>query len=284
MKKGELYYVNEVHRELEREDLLKIIKQELKKNPHIISVFYSDLIEGSSELDLHLNLVVQPAFYKETLQHKRAIASTFGKVLFFEEDMKQQNTIIVHYESLVKVFVTFHDLKGIQPSIDYKKIIIVDDPYGIMTYVSEESKNLQYTLSFEDLDSWRTKFFSNYYEFYRSVYVDESYKARHCLNVMRWLVATMWMIQEGNKPNVYLDWSHMEGSESILKLEQQNKLKKWGFSASIKELEEVLKSIVDEFYQLHEEFCRKLHLAEEQDYVYRILSRVKQFGSIQPGV
>ena len=40
MKKGELYYVNEVHRELEREDLLKIIKQELKKNPHIISVFY----------------------------------------------------------------------------------------------------------------------------------------------------------------------------------------------------------------------------------------------------
>ncbi len=44
MKKGELYYVNEVHRELEREDLLKIIKQELKKNPHIISVFYSDLI------------------------------------------------------------------------------------------------------------------------------------------------------------------------------------------------------------------------------------------------
>ena len=200
------------------------------------------------------------------------------------EHLKQQNTIIVHYESLVKVFVTFHDLKEIQPSIDYKKIMIVDDPYGIMTYVSEESKNLQYTLSFEDLDSWRTKFFSNYYEFYRSVYVDESYKARHCLNVMRWLVATMWMIQEGNKPNVYLDWSHMEGSESILKLEQQNKLKKWGFSASIKELEEVLKSIVDEFYQLHEEFCRKLHLAEEQDYVYRILSRVKQFGSIQPGV
>ena len=177
MKKGELYYVNEVHRELEREDLLKIIKQELKKNPHIISVFYSDLIEGSSELDLHLNLVVQPAFYKETLQHKRAIASTFGKVLFFEEDMKQQSTIIVHYESLVKVFVTFHDVKEIQPSIDYKKIIIVDDPYGIMTYVSEESKNLQYTLSFEDLDSWRTKFFSNYYEFYRSFYVDESYKA-----------------------------------------------------------------------------------------------------------
>ena len=44
MKKGELYSVNEVHRELEREDLLKIIKQELKKNPHIIAVFYSDFI------------------------------------------------------------------------------------------------------------------------------------------------------------------------------------------------------------------------------------------------
>ena len=126
MKKGELYYVNEVHRELEREDLLKIIKQELKKNPHIIAIFYSDFIRESCELDLHLNLVVQPAFYQETLQHKRAIASTFGKVLFFEEDMKQQNTIIVHYESLLKVFVTFHDLKEIQPSINYKNIMIVD--------------------------------------------------------------------------------------------------------------------------------------------------------------
>ena len=76
----------------------------------------------------------------------------------------------------------------------------------------------------------------------------------------------------------------MEGSKSVLKLEQQNKLKQWGFSPSIKELEEVLKSIVEEFYQLHEEFCGKLHLAEEQDYVYRILSRAKQFGSIQPAV
>ena len=46
MKKGELYYVNEVHRELEREDLLKIIKQELKKNPHIIAIFIVILFEN----------------------------------------------------------------------------------------------------------------------------------------------------------------------------------------------------------------------------------------------
>lgn len=281
MKKGELYFVNKVYQELEREDLLQTIKQELRKNPHIIASFYSDFIEESCELDLHLNIVVQPALYQETLKHKRVIASTFGKVLFFEEDMKQQNTIIVHYESLLKVFITFHDLKRLQPAIDYKKIMIVDDPYGIMTYVAEESKNLEYTLTFEDLDSWRTKFFSNYYELHRSFCVAESYKARHCLNVMRWLVATMWLIQEGNKPNVYLDWSHMEGTDSVLKLEQQKKLKQWGFSSSIKELEEVLKSIVEEFYQLHEEFCGKLHLVEEQDYVYRILSRAKQFTSIQ---
>lgn len=281
MNKGELYDVNGLHQELERETLMQTIKQELKKYSHFIASFYSNFMEVSHELDLHLNIVVQPAFYQETLQHKRMIASTFGKVLFFEEEMRHSNRIIVHYESLLKVFITFHDLKVLQPSMDYQKVMTIDDPYGIIAYVSEESKNLKYTLSFEDLDSWRTKFFSNYYEFHRSFYIDECYKARHCLNVMRWLVAAMWMIEGGNKPNGYLDWSHMEGNDSVLKLEQQKKLKQWGFSSSNKELEVVLKSIVNEFYQLHEGFCEALHVMEEKDYVYRILSRAKQLVFIQ---
>ncbi len=284
MKKGEVYLVNEVHQELEREDLLQTIKYELKQNHQIMAIFYTGFIEQSYDSNLHLHMVVQPVFYEETLQHKRVIASTFGKVLFFEEDMKQQETIIVHYENLLKVFITFHDPKMLKPSIDYKKITIIDDPYGIISYIYEQSKALSYILSFEDLDNWRTKFFSSYYEFYRSLQVNESYKARHCLDVMRWLVATMWMIEDGNKPNDYLDWSHMEGNDSVLNTSQKQKLKQWGLSTSPKELQEVIKSIVEEFYQLHEMRCMKLHLMEDEDYVYRILSRVKQFGSIKEAI
>lgn len=278
MKKGELCRVNEFHQELEREALLQTIKYELKQNDQVMAIFYTDFIDESYDSDLQLHVVVQPAFYEKILNHKRMIGSSLGKVLFFEEDIKKKETIIVYYENLLKVFITFHHPKMLKPSIDYRKITIVDDPYGIMSYIHEQSKALSYVLTYEELDNWRTKFFSSYYEFNRSLQVNESYKARHCLDVMCWLVATMWMVEDGSKPNDYLDWSHIEGDDSVLTMYQKQKLKQWDFSASTKELQEAIKPIIEEFYQLHEMHCVKLHLMEDKDYVYRILSRVKQVG------
>ncbi len=282
MKQGDLCFVNELHQELEREDMLKVIKHELKQQSHIMAIFYSD--NYSHDLNLHLNIVVQPIFYQEMIEHKRLLASKFGKVLFFEENRQQRNTIIVHYENLLKVFITFHHPKLLKPSIDYKKITIVKDSYGLMAYINEQSDKIKDAFNFEDLDNWRTKFFSNYYEFYRSLQCQESYQVGHCLDVMRWLVATMWMVQNGNKPNSYLDWAHMEGHDSLLSSAQQEKLKQWEHRASDKKLEEIVNLIVEEFNSLHEELCAKLQLVEEQDYVYRVLARAKQFGSIQQAI
>ena len=50
---------------------------------------------------------------------------------------------------------------------------------------------------------------------------------------MRWLVAMMWMIQNG-KPNHYLDWAHLEGNDSLLSVTQQEKLKQWEHHTSDK--------------------------------------------------
>lgn len=282
MKQGDLCFVNELHQELEREDMLKVIKHELKQQSHIMAIFYSG--NYSHDLNLHLNIVVQPIFYQEMIEHKRLLASKFGKVLFFEENRQQRNTIIVHYENLLKVFITFHHPKLLKPSIDYKKITIVKDSYGLMAYINEQSDKIKDAFNFEDVDNWRTKFFSNYYEFYRSLQGQESYQVGHCLDVMRWLVATMWMVQNGNKPNSYLDWAHMEGHDSLLSSAQQEKLKQWEHRASDKKLEEIVNLIVEEFNSLHEELCAKLQLVEEQDYVYRVLARAKQFGSIQQAI
>lgn len=280
MRQGDLGFVNQLHLELEREDMIKVIKQELKQQSHMMAIFYTD--HYSNDLNLHLNIVVQPIFYQEMIKYKRKLASKFGKVLFFEENRQQPNTITVHYENLVKVFITFHHPKLLQPSIDFKKVTIVQDTYGLMAYISKESEKIKDIFSLEDLEDWRTKFFSTYYEFYRSLQNHEAYQVDHCLDVMRWLVAMMWMIQNGNKPNHYLDWAHLEGHDSLLSVAQQEKLKQWEHHTSDKNVEEIVDLIVEEFTLLHENFCMKLQLVEEQNYVYRVLARAKQFGVIQP--
>ena len=50
----------------------------------------------------------------------------------------------------------------------------------------------------------------------------------------------------------------------------------------IKNVEEIVDLIVEEFTLLHENLCMKLQLVEEQNYVYRVLARAKQFGVTQP--
>lgn len=279
MRQGDLCFVNQLHLELEREDMIKVIKQELKQQSHMMAIFYTD--HYCNDLNLHLNIVVQPIFYQEMIKHKRALASKFGKVLFFEENRQQPNTMTVHYENLLKVFITFHHPKFLQPSLDFKKVTIVKDTYGLMAYINKESEKMKHNFSFEELEDWRTKFFSTYYEFYRSLQSHEAYQVDHCLDVMRWLVAMMWMIQNGNKPNHYLDWAHLEGNDSLLSVTQQEKLKQWEYHTSDKNVEEIVDLIVEEFTSLHENLCMKLQLAEEQNYVYRVLARAKQFGVTQ---
>ena len=63
---------------------------------------------------------------------------------------------------------------------------------------------------------------------------------------------------------------------------QQEKLKQWEHHTSDKNVEEIVDLIVEEFTLLHENLCMKLQLVEEQNYVYRVLARAKQFGVTQP--
>lgn len=92
---------------------------------------------------------------------------------------------------------------------------------------------------------------------------------------MRWLISTMWILKAGKVPNHYLNWSRMEGPESILTAEEQEKLISWRVEGTLEDLKEKVDLILEEFKTLHKEICWKLDLIEDEAFIERILTRIQ---------
>ena len=275
MTQGDLLLTDGIKIELEREEMFDSIEKELEEHAHVMAYYYDIPKHAKLNHDIHLNVVVQPAFYYDFIHHKRSISTQWGNVLFYEDDYYESPDVVIHYDNLIKVYLKILRPQDLQPSHQYRTIEISYDPYGIMTYVSELSEKSQYKITYEELDNWRTKFFANYYEFYRSINHQELYQATHCLDVMRWLMATMWLVKANIKPNQYLDWSYMEGYDSLLTPEQRETLKKWQVSGERPELKQTVQLVLEEFKMLHNQLCDDLGVLEDQDYVERIINRAK---------
>lgn len=274
MKQGELLIADGIKVDLAREEMLDLIEGDLQHHSHVMAYFYELPKHSVSSGEIHLSVVLQPAFYDSFIHHQRSLVAHWGKVLFYEESY-YTGQLVVHYESLVKLHLRLYEPKDIKPSIHYKEIEVAYDPYGLMNYVSELSESSAYKLNYETLDTWRNKFFASYYELYRSSKAGESYQMLHSLDVMRWLIATMWCIKNGKKPNAYLDWSRMEGQESVLSREEQEKLKQWQVDGTAKELKKTVDLILEEFKTLHTEVCIKLDIIEDEVFIERILTRIE---------
>lgn len=264
--------------ELEREEMSDVIQKELEQHPHVMAFFYETPRHMRLNENIYLNVVIQPAFYTEFSNHRRSLATIWGEVLFYEEDYYEGIKVIIHYKNLIKVHLRLLKPQDLKPSFQYKNIEISYDPYGIVTYISDHSESSEYRMTFEELDNWRTKFFANYYELHRSLNRREMYQAIHTLDVMRWLIATMWMIRANVQPNKYLDWTSIEGTDSVLTEEQREKLRMWKLTEEPKELTKTLKLVVEEFKLLHCHLCQEFSVIEDPDYVERIIAHAKIAG------
>lgn len=275
MKKGELLVTDGIKVDLAREEMLDLIEGDLQHHPHVIAYFYEMPKHSANHQEIHLSVVVQPVFYHNFISHRRSLVANWGRVLFYEDNYYTTAQIDAHYDNLVKLCLKLYEPKDLKPSIHYKEIEVAYDPYGLMSYVSELSESTTYQLNYETLDNWRSKFFASYYELYRSSNANEPYQLSHSLDSMRWLMATMWMIRDGKKPNTYLNWSRMAGQESVLTQEEQEKLNQWRIDEDTSGLKGIIDLILEEFKVLHKEVCLKLDIIEDEEFIERILTRIE---------
>ena len=274
MKKGELMKSG-IQVDLAREEILDLIGAELQRDEHVMAYFYEASKHSLNRQEIQLCLVVQPAYYENFIKHKKSLVANWGKVLFYEENYYISTQLTVYYDNLVKLELKLFEPKDLKPSIYYKEIEVAYDPYGLMEYVVEVSDTTTVQLNYEVLDHWRSKFFASYYDLYRSIKSRESYQIQHDLDVMRWLIVTMWLLKAGQRPNRYLNWSRIEGQESILSVEQQAKLKNWHVEEIKEGCQEIVNLILEEFKILHRELYEKLDIVEDEGFIERILTRIQ---------
>lgn len=274
MKQGE-WVKSGIQLDLAREEILDLIGRELQHHEHVMAYFYESPKHSVNRQEIYLCIVVQPAFYEDFIKQKRSLVANWGSVLFYDEDYYISTQLTVYYDNLVKLGLKLFEPKDLKPSIHYKEIEVVYDPYGLMEYVSEVSDKSAVHLNYELLDNWRCKFFASYYDFYRSIKSQESYQIQHELDVMRWLIATMWLLRSGKRPNHYLNWSRIEGQESVLSAEEQVKLKSWQMEDITEGFQEVVNLILNEFKVLHRELCEQLDIIEDEGFIERILTRIQ---------
>ena len=272
MKQGELLATDGIKIDLEREDMLDVIENDLEHHHHIMAYFYEFPKHSVNHQEIYLSVVVQPVFYENFVKHKRSLVAAWGKVLFYEEDYYDVTRLVVQYDSLVKLHLKLYEPKDVKPSVHHKKIEQSDNKKAQIIY-HNLSKVITY--NYEALDNWRSKFFASYYELYRSINARESYQTLHSLDRMRWLISTMWILKAGKVPNHYLNWSRMEGPESILTAEEQEKLISWRVEGTLEDLKEKVDLILEEFKTLHKEICWKLDLIEDEAFIERILTRIQ---------
>ncbi|WP_308471537.1 hypothetical protein [Brevibacillus laterosporus] len=162
-----------------RQSIMKKIELDLLNDPNILSVFYGGSI-GNQNTDLYsdidLRIIVKDEFFEEYRANKKQRAKNWGNVLFYE-DNPLANYSVAHFSSFIKVDSFYYQTEEMQPSIWLQNIRIIHDTDGMMTNILEQSMQILYTPTTEDIEISRSKFFAYVHEIYRRVIREEMYYA-----------------------------------------------------------------------------------------------------------
>lgn len=80
----------------------------------------------------------------------------------------------------------------------------------------EQSMNLTYNPTMEEVELWRSKFFVYVHETYRRVIETSCIMLLSCMDHVRLLIVTVWYMEAGIQPNSLGDWAEDKGKRSKL--------------------------------------------------------------------
>lgn len=252
------------------------IEHDLAEDLFIIAVFYGGSIGNNNSnnySDIDLRIVVADDAFEDYRKNKKHRATKWGNVLFFE-DVPHSNYSTAHYDNFVKVDTFYYRLKDLLPSIWLRNIEIFYDSSEMLEDIVEKSRKLVFEQSCEDIELWRTKFFSFLHETYRRVMRGEIYYALTCLDYLRFSMATAWYMEAGIQPNALGDWAKIEGDRSQLQEWQLTQLAKWNCGRDPADIMDVATNIIPYFKKAHKSLCEMTGMDEEIEWVDEILSKV----------
>lgn len=261
---------------MHRKRIKEAIEKDLAGDPFILAVFYGGSIGNDNTdhySDIDLRIVVAEEAFEQCRADKRQRAKRWGDVLFFEE-VPYSNYMTAHYDPFVKVDIVYYRLKDLLPSFSLRNIEVFYDSSEMLADIVAKSRKLTFELTIEDVNEWRTKFFSYLHELYRRVMRSELYYALDCLDHMRFLIASGWYMEAGIQPNALGDWAKIEGNRSKLESWQLQKLAKWDCGRNPDDIMAVVLKVVKTFKKVHKSLCAQVGIDEERAWVEKITRKV----------
>lgn len=259
-----------------RERILNAIEKDLLVDDNVLAVFYGGSIGNNNTnlySDIDLRVVVREEMYENYRLNKKERAKNWGNVLFYE-DFPWASHSIAHYEVFLKVDSFYYKMTDVTPSVWLQNIKIIKDSNGRIKEAQNQSKELSYSPSLNEVDIWRNKFFAFVHETYRSLMRKELYSALHYLDALRISMASAWYMEASIQPNTFGDWSKIEGDRSKLTDSQLILLKSWRCNPYPEEVMHVVKRIIPEFKHVDKVLCERVGLLHNDKRVDEIFNKI----------
>jgi hypothetical protein len=261
---------------IQRKRLMDNIERDLTSDSNVKAVFYGGSL-GSNNTDnysdIDLRIVVDRNVIQEYRAKKKQRAHNWGDILFFE-GYEQESFIIAHYDSFIKADIFYYEENELTPSVWLQDLYIVHDPYNIITDIHRKSNQLQYNFSKEDVEAWRTKYFSFMHEAYRRAMRGEYYYALQSIDYLRLSIASGWYMEMGIQPNSFGDWAKIEGERSYLKEWQLDLLQKWFSSGNSHEVINVIVDMRSEFERVNKNLSIRAGITENEDLLREVYNKI----------
>ena len=261
-----------------RDLLLNNILNDLKSDPEVIGIYLSGSLakenyDKYSDIDIHV--VVKKDSRDTFINNKFERPKRWGEILFYEKVNPRRPVAVVHFKSFIKVDTWFHSLEEIKPTIWLSGSRVLYDPKNLIQPVLDESQNIKYQVTPDEVDQWRGKIFAYIHEVYRSVMRGELYYAISMLNSFRWQMARGWHMEMGIRVDSGSGvWSKVEGARSPLKQWQGDLLTSWHCQLEKVEVMKTLTRMTPEFLKLHHSLCEMTGLEKREEWCEDVINTV----------
>lgn len=261
-----------------RDILLESALMDLTSDSNVLAIYQAGSLargnfDGYSDIDLHI--IVDPVQKANFIKNKRNRAAKWGNVLFYEDFNPASPVVVTHYDSFVKIDSWYHSPEEVEPSIWLKGYKVLYDPNNIIRDVIQESSNIVYKPTADEVEFWRGKLLAFIHETYRAVMRGEIYYALSNLDRVRWLIASGWYMEmEEHLDSPYGVWSKIEGNRSKLEQGQLALLKSWECSRDPDQIIKTMASIVPEIYRLNKHLSKQVDIDEDEEHMRKVIGMV----------
>ncbi|WP_010095523.1 nucleotidyltransferase domain-containing protein [Ornithinibacillus scapharcae] len=260
-----------------RKQLLRSALDDLMNDPNVLGIYESgSLARGDfdhySDIDLHI--VVRSEVKEGYIAEKKSRSAKWGDVLFYEGSASTPY-IVTHYECFVKIDTWYHEKKDLAPSIWLQGAKTYHDPELIIQKVIDESKNIAFNVSTDEIIFWRNKVFAFVHETYRAVMRGELYDALTNLDHVRWFIASAWYTERGvYLYNSYHVWSKIERENTVLSQEQLELLKNWDCDRNATKIMKTISAIYPEFIRLNTVLSNKVGISDDKGLCRKVFDLI----------